>query len=418
MIENIKKYLEEKNLKFWTIIYNEVKKEEIYTIFDNVESNRKVEFSNFLISIFIDHGNYTGESIFSLAADCTSESMKQEIDKAINSALLVKNEKYEIKQDKMKYPLSSKINTINMKEFHEEVKDSLKDIKNIKVSSSEKFIQHSYIKFLNSVGNSYEEEAQKLTLDMVFLAGDHLESESQFLRKGFSLEELSLKETIKRYAQYAVDTLESSLPQTGKYDVIFTEEALEDFFSFFTFHALGSSFYNSYSIFKKGERVFEKGEGDELNIYCDPFIENREVVADSLGFLNKKFYIIKDSILDNIIANTKYSQYLKVPFTGSLTNIVIENGKHSYNNLLKENTIIISRVSAFEPKEITGDFSGEIRLGYLYRNGNFLPLKGGSFAGNLKELMPNVNLSKEIIKINSYIGPKGVKLYGVNIAGK
>lgn len=417
MLENIKRYLEKKNLKFWTIGYNEIKKEEIYTIFDNVESNRKVEVSEFFITIFVDHENYTGESSLSLPIDCSDEDMKKEIDRAINSALIVKNEKYEIKQEKINYPVN-KIKKVNMNKFHEKVKNALKDIKEVKVSSSEKFIQHSHTKFINSVGNSYEEESIKLILDMVFLAGKNLESESQFLRKGFSLEELNLEETIKSYANYAVDTLKSSLPETGKYNVIFAEEALEEFFSFFTFHALGSSFYNSYSIFKKGERVFDKGDGDELNIYCDPLIENREIVADSLGFLNKKFYVIKDSVLENVVANTKYSQYLKIPFTGSLTNVVIEGGKHKCYDLVEENTIIVARVSAFEPKEMTGDFSGEIRLGYLYKKGQYLPIKGGSFAGNLRELMPNVNLSKEIIKMNSYIGPMSVKLYGVNIAGK
>ena len=66
---------------------------------------------------------------------------------------------------------------------------------------------------------------------------------------------------------------------------------------------------------------------------------------------------------------------------------------------------------------ITGDFAGEIRLGWYKDGDKLIPVTGGSISGNINEVHKEMYLSKEVQKLNNFIGPYSVKLFNVNIAG-
>lgn len=418
--EDIKRYLESKNLKFWTLSTLNAKRLELYTIFNEIESRRDVIVKTYKISIYVDHGSYTGNSSFSIPTSASLEEVKKSIDQAIEKAKMIKNKRYEIEQEEIEYKTENyELNYNDMNQMIEQQKEALSNERDIKLSSSEYFINSHNIDFCNSANNSYSLTDSNLSVDLVLLAGKNMEVESQTLRNAKSLESLNMKDIISDYSKMAIDSLDAELPKSGKYRVVFTGEILEEFFSFFVMHSLGSTTYNNFSLFKKGENVFDLGNGDNLNISSNPHLKyGMSSKYDDLGFPLKPFDIIKDSKLESIIASYKYAQYLNLPFTGQLSNFVLKPGTKSYKELVEqEDTLLISRVSCFSPKEMTGDFSSEIRSAYLYKNGKHISLKGGSFSGNLRELMKSLQLSKETIYYNTYYGPKAIVLEGVDIAG-
>lgn len=415
-VNEIRKYLEKKNLKFWKISESDGFKSEIYTIFDDIESSRSFVSKSFTVSLAIDHDKYTGNSTFSISPTLSISEMEKTIDKGMKAASLVKNQYYPIEQKIFAYPKIENVEE-KMDDFFVKVREAMDGVKGVKFCSSELILSHGMGSFINSFGNTLEHRGQSTTLDMVFLTEDE-KYESQFLRFARSIDELQIKETVEKYSKFAQDSQKAKTLKTGRYNVLFTEEVLEELFTFFLCHASGSAFHNKYSSFKKGERVFKEGNGTPLYITSDPTLKGREVIVDRFGNPLKKFSIIENSELVNIVADVRYAHYLKESFTGPLSNVVIGCGKKSYNDLaMEEGTLIIPRVSAFSPKEITGDLAGEIRLGYLVKNGELHPVKGGSFSGNLKDLMPDALFSKEEFRINGYIGPRGIKMNGVNIAG-
>jgi len=66
---------------------------------------------------------------------------------------------------------------------------------------------------------------------------------------------------------------------------------------------------------------------------------------------------------------------------------------------------------------LTGNFGGEIRLGWYFDGSNTIPVTGGSISGNIKDLQKEMYLSKELQKDNNFVGPKIVKLLNVSVAG-
>ena len=65
----------------------------------------------------------------------------------------------------------------------------------------------------------------------------------------------------------------------------------------------------------------------------------------------------------------------------------------------------------------TGDFGGELRLGYLIEGGNRTPVTGGSITGNMRECLPGMRLSSTIERTAKLRAPRAVRIRGAVISG-
>ena len=101
-------------------------------------------------------------------------------------------------------------------------------------------------------------------------------------------------------------------------------------------------------------------------------------------------------IFKNYLADKQYADYLNVPPTGAFGSVDISGGTSSldkmYNSYKTLPYIEIVAFSSFVPNNISGDFSAEIRLGYIVvkdKQGNAIktPFKGGLFTGNVFKLI-------------------------------
>jgi predicted Zn-dependent protease len=73
--------------------------------------------------------------------------------------------------------------------------------------------------------------------------------------------------------------------------------------------------------------------------------------------------------------------------------------------------------SWFTPNEITGDFSSEIRLGYLVEGDRRTPFKGGTLVGNVIEALANARWSAETGFYGDYQGPQTARFSSLAVAG-
>jgi PmbA protein len=67
--------------------------------------------------------------------------------------------------------------------------------------------------------------------------------------------------------------------------------------------------------------------------------------------------------------------------------------------------------------ETTGDFGGEIRLGWYFDGSKRIPVTGGSVTGNLKSL-DSLYLSRETELNGDYYGPVSLMMKGMKISGE
>ncbi|MBA4393286.1 MAG: hypothetical protein C0407_07010, partial [Desulfobacca sp.] len=128
---------------------------------------------------------------------------------------------------------------------------------------------------------------------------------------------------------------------------------------------------------------------------------------------------IQDNLFKKRLNNKRYADYLSEEATGDLSNLEVATGSSSRDAFLAEDPCYqLLRFSTFEPNPITGAFSGEIRTGYLWQNGQKIPIKGGSVSGTIQQGFKEAYFSREIIQRETYLGPETVRIKNLDITGQ
>jgi PmbA protein len=145
----------------------------------------------------------------------------------------------------------------------------------------------------------------------------------------------------------------------------------------------------------------------------------RSATFDDEGLPGQRTLIVERGVLSRFWATERYAEYLQIPATGRFGNMEIAAGSSAFDSLFDGEGPLyhIVAFSAMSPDPITGDFVGEIRLGYEIRNGQSLPIKGGSISGNLFDVLAAAQLSQDVVFLGDYLGPRGMRFDKVTVAG-
>jgi predicted Zn-dependent protease len=140
---------------------------------------------------------------------------------------------------------------------------------------------------------------------------------------------------------------------------------------------------------------------------------------DADGTPGRRVEIVKDGVFVRPWATKQYADYLELAPTGAWGNMELPVGTRSFADLAAGDgpVLLVKAFSWLTPDQARGDFSSEVRVGYLYRNGKRTPVKGGTVSGNLFKALGAAKFSSERVTIGSYIGPSAVRLEGVSVAG-
>ncbi|MGA2192518.1 MAG: metallopeptidase TldD-related protein [Nitrospirota bacterium] len=291
----------------------------------------------------------------------------------------------------------------------------------VRLSSAEVFANYTEYTFVNSLGLTASAADTDMMFDFVLLTGEgHGEVESSGFKTVRFYKDLKVGETLRKYAQYARDSLVAVLPENGKFDVVFAEEALDNLFNTFVTHAGGAAIYQGWSRFESGKPAVENPKGELLTLYSNPQLPGmmKSGHFDENGLARKRTEVIKENIYRKPTLDKRYADYLSGEPTGAFANVEVETGVKSAAELLTDGCYELLRFSTFEPNPVTGNFSGEIRTGYRIEGGRRVPIKGGSVQGVITEAFRRAWFSSEKTARSAYRGPAWVKLAGLDLAGE
>jgi len=433
MIDLIKTALAKNaEIKEWTIIAAERNREELYLIFNQIESLRQVVGKDYVINIYIeqevDGKKMTGTAFVNFNRTITSDELDKKLSDAVFSAKLALNPHYQLSEkadNGLTYNCCDAEIAANPRAVLLDVQKRMaaKFAQNpdVRCASAEIFVTLGKREFYTSKGVEHSEKFSVVMMEAVILSGEgENEVESNLNAREMFLVNLDLENLLDRYIGYARDNQTAVLPSSGKYPVIFTEEALGTFFNYYESQVSGSTLYNHMNKFKVGDMLVKEATGDKLNLSYQPNLPGGTGTNkyDGFGTLLETFTVVEDNCFKTVAANKKYADYLKCPVTGSQSNLVVKPGKNSYQELLEEGCFVLSRFSTFSPSGVTGAFSGEIRNGLFYQNGKFTPVKGGSVTGMMDEACKAVWFSTETVQTGNYFGPRYIKMANLDIAGK
>lgn len=423
MINNIIKILKDAGVKKWKLIEKGVKSKELFFVKNDLDMNRAKDVVKYQLTVYKDFKdggkNYMGSSTILIHPTMSEKEMKEKVSKAVFAAGFVKNEPYplaEAAEKDLKKPSDAfdKLNDIVDAIFTPSIPDSW-------LNSVEVFLNGENVRILNS--NGLDVSFNKNRLEIEFITNSKGEKEEIELYWDLKTSDLSpdgISSKVLDALNVTVDrAFAKPTPKIKSIPVIFDEDGTKEILSYYVEKASALNVYEHMSNAKIGEKIQGNFTGSPLTLSIDPYIDDSYYSQpfDEDGLALNKVKVIDNGTLVSYWGNIRFSHYLKVKPTGSLTNFVVEGGEKTMDDLRKDKYIELKTFSDFQVNALTGDFGGEIRLGWYHDGEKKIPITGGSVSGNVKEIQESFELSKETVKDENYFGPKALKAYGVKIAG-
>lgn len=421
----LNKFIEKKEITAWQIRQQKTERFERYQSSGKKEAGRFVRTERLKIILHNLKGDKLQEATLELQPPYADSEEK--IISALYRSRMVSNPPWsfsdlspQISDHSPWYQFDDVRQAVN--EMEAELTGSGSGLLQERFASWELFAERIETTVLNSRGLSFSYPENRLLWDYVLLSASGERESGELARARFP-HQFSFAEVLQREENYLELLGNAELPQSGKYPVLFSDEARDELFTWYLHQLSGEALYQGYSVFAEGGSVYSQGideKYDKVNLSTDPFLSGGVSSApiDGFGFpLEQRELIVQGEVKDYLI-DGKYASLLSKQRTSALSNIVVGTGKMPLSEMRGDGVIELLRFSAFSPNRITGAFSAEIRLGFLYKNGKKIPLRGGAVSGNAREAFSRVYFSAEEETRGSYRGPLGILFENLTIAGK
>ncbi|AIO18091.1 peptidase PmbA [Candidatus Izimaplasma bacterium HR1] len=419
-----------KSIDEYKITKTKTSSTELFFIKDELQMNRGKDVLKTTVVVYKNfeenEKKYKGSSSTIISPTMTLDEMSEAIDTASLAASFVKNEYYglEVPTNETAPKLPSKFSEGNMIDsIAKLVKDLYEENNQFGsfINSTEFFINKQDIRLINSNGIDVSFTKYSGEIELITEAvgkTELIESYDVFYFSDYDKE--TIKTLILESLEFASLRAKAiPMPKVDNLPVIINGVAAKELWDYYTFNASASAVYNHLHTNKVGDTVQEKGNGDLVSIKLVPYLENSSASSyyDANGTFLKETSIIKDGVIENLIAGKRFAHYLNVPCTGNIRNTVVASGSYTEKELKTGPYLELLKFSDFQSDAMTGNFGGEFRLGIYFDGEKKTPVTLGSISANIKEVQKNMYLSKELIKDNSFIGPKLIKFDNIDIAG-
>lgn len=432
MIDRIKKLISEyRKIDGYKIKENKINSSEFFFIKKGLDMDRYKKIHNFNITVYKnfvqDDINYTGSSSAIIHPTMSDEEVLEVIEECAFAASFITNKYYplvaptDIVQAEIKSNLSEKSLNEWLPKLSEAIyKSDIYDKGGI--NSSELFINEIYTRIVNSKGIDVSFTTYKGELE--FITNWKADTEEIELYKHINFSEMDynlIDDKVKEMLVFSSEkAMASPTPPLIKHTVLLTGAPVIELLNYYLVNSSAKGVYTGLSTAKLDDNIQGTGVlGDLITLTLDPFMKNSTTSYpyDDDGFPVNSVEIFKKGVLNRYHGDVRHCHYLNIEPTGNISNFIIQGGTYSIADFKMEPYLEVAAFSDFQMDALTGDFGGEIRLGWFFDGKNTIPVTGGSISGNIKDLQKEMYLSKELQSDNNFIGPKSVKLLNVSVAG-
>ena len=207
-----------------------------------------------------------------------------------------------------------------------------------------------------------------------------------------------------------------------KLSVIFDKRIAKGMLSAFASAISSSAIARGTSFLK--DKINEQIFSNSINIIDKPDIIKGlgSKNFDSEGVKSETLNLVEEGVLKNYLVDTYNGKKLNIQSngrSGGTTNLYFENGKQSYDELLKTNSkcIYITETIGHGSNLVTGDYSVGA-TGFFVEDGEFkYPINEITIAGNFKDMFKNIFLANDLDFEYSTNSPT-MMIEGMTVAGK
>ncbi|MBN1646232.1 hypothetical protein JW868_04300 [Candidatus Woesearchaeota archaeon] len=425
--ETIAKLLK-KNYNFeWKLNQTVIRRKNLYSIKGRIENILVSNRQDVRLTLYIKKGGMKGEGMVPLI-DFSADELRKAVSTArvlavnafnkdfpLPSRKPVKNVSYDKKIERI---VETKAGDNILCRMHKSIMLTAKNARVI-MNSHELHASVEERRVLNSKGQNVRQTKTMIQLESVCsLKKLGIEREVIVEEEVGALKQFNVKRIVQEQILLAKDVLVADSAPFFVGPVIVSGRALSDMFrphlsiGPFVVHASAKIKYLNLSRYSKGQPIIGQAEHDKLTITSNPFLRDNPVswAFDDDGTPSSKVVLVQNNFFKNYFGSQKFSHYIKEKPTGQLGVVEVKPGKCSSSAIRKGEHVEIVSFASFVPNDFNGDFSAEIRLGYLVsKTGKKKPFRGGMFTGNLFQLIRDCRLSSRVQEKSGYLGPDSVR---------
>ncbi|MFA6781108.1 MAG: metallopeptidase TldD-related protein [Bacilli bacterium] len=405
----------------WLIEENATQAAQAFYVLQKLETTRLVDTKEYNITVyreFSDNGNMcTGSSTFALSHKLSNKELADKINEAAFAASLIKNKRYDLvpgtkkrswKQQSFGYEplvLLDKIADV----FFAETKS------NLRFNSLELFHSKITLHVVSSKGVDYKKTMHRMNIEAIpsFDGKDNKVELYRYLtynKVDFDIfkndAKTALQDVTSRYEAKAIKDV-------SKADVILRDEDVRSLFENLIDDYSYHSIYHKNTDKVIGDSIQKDVKGEYLTIALKP--ASKADGFDRDGILLSPINVIDKGVIANYYGSNQYGQYLGIKACGSLATIAVSKGKSSYAVMKNKPHLEIIALSGIQIDMYSHYIGGEVRLAVYFDGKNYHPVSGFSFSGNIDKCLSSLQLSREMVTIQGYEGPKYLMLKDMEI---
>ena len=396
--------------------------------------NNSLEGSDRSDGLALGINTYIGKKRSSISSsNILEENIKTLIENCIETTKITPEDEFNCLPDKNL--LAEKVNNLNLYDqarFENDKKiNYLKELEE-SASQSEKIVNtessftenKSNFILVNSDGFCDGYKTSSFTASSVTVAKDQnsMERDYEYTSTRHLCDIKQAKELGKKAAEQTIKKLSPNKISSEKINLIFDKRIAKGILAAFASAISSSAIARGTSFLK--DKINQQIFSNSINIVDKPDIIKGmgSQNFDSEGVLSKTLNLVEDGILKNYFVDTYNGKKLNLQSngrSGGTTNLYFENGKISFEDLLKKSSksLYITETIGHGGNLVTGDYSVGA-AGFLVEHGELkYPVNEITIAGNFKDMFKNIVLANDLDFEYSINSPT-MMIEGMTVAGK
>ena len=396
---------------------------ESFYVKGRLETVRCTDTCDKIVTVYVDHDGFKGDSQFFVYPSTTEEELKELIEKAADKAQLLNNQMYTLPENETgEYEVESNFSGYTLPTLAKEIADAVfaaNTVENASLNSVEVFVNRHTDTVINSRGIHKTQVRYDAMVEAIPTYNGETESVELYQQYNFSaFDAETVKAEIAEKLQEVKARASAVKPDFAlACKVILNKQELGELFGSISRDLNYATVYSHAGLFHKGDEIQENPTGDKITITMAGSLPGniRSARFDGDGMTLKDATIVEGGKAVAYYGDNRFGQYLEEVPTGNLRCIQVAPGSACKHCLSAAPYLEVLSMSGLQVDFFNDYIGGEVRLAYYCDGEKVTPVTGISITGSLKKVLSSIRLSTDTAVDNGYSGPAKAILQDMKI---
>ena len=396
---------------------------ECFYVKGSLETVRCTDTCDKIVTVYVDHDGFKGDSQFFVYASTTEEELAELIEKAVQKASLLNNKMYTLPEaDWGEFTVESNFTQFSLGELSGKIAEAVfaaNDLEHADLNSVEIFVNRYTDTIVNSRGIHKSQVRYSAMVEAIPTYNGESESVELYQQYNFSAFDPETVTGEIRAKLREVTARASAITPDFPLDckVILNKQELEELFGSIRGDLNYGTVYAQAGLYHKGDHIQEDPTGDKITITMAGSRPGniRSACFDGDGLALRDITVVEDGTAVNYYGGNRFGQYLEETPTGELRCMVVNPGSACSHCLTAAPYLEVISMSGLQVDSFNDYIGGEVRLAYYCDGEKTIPVTGISITGSLKKVLSGIRLSQDVAVHDGYQGPAKAILTDIKI---